>query len=120
MSELGIWIVEENGKYSKIHQSKDRYTYARKKREEEFPSREKAIGFCKWLVSVGWYRDVRLHGLSPESKGFPVTELPTTAEKIKARKEFVPWKERVAEMAHQFTDTSPDFFDKNFDDDIPF
>tara|TARA_B100000674_G_scaffold129746_1_gene100005 strand:- start:2917 stop:4068 length:1152 start_codon:yes stop_codon:yes gene_type:complete len=108
MSELGIWILEENGNFFRFHESKGRFQYAGKSREEAMKSKTEAIEYCKWLVRKGWYRDVRLHGISESNAGFPITELPTSAEKIRARKEFITWRERMAQVTQEFAESSPD------------
>jgi len=121
MSELGIWILEENGNFFRFHESKGRFQYAGKSREEAMKSKTEAIEYCRWLVRKGWYRDVRLHGISASNAGFPTTELPTTAEKIRARKEFITWRERMAQVTQEFAESSPDIpgtGDKI--EDIPF
>ena len=121
MSELGIWILEENGYYFRFHESKGRFQYAGKSREVTMDSKEEAIEYCRWLVRRGWYRDIRLHGISQDNAGFPVTKLPTSAERIKARREFITWRERMAQMTQQFTERSQDMPSPSADiDDILF
>ena len=58
MSELGIWILEENGNFFRFHESKGRFQYAGKSREEAMKSKQKLLNIASGLsekVGIGMY-----------------------------------------------------------------
>ena len=121
MSELEIWILEKNGDYFRFYESKGRFHYVGKSREVTMNSKEEAIEYCRWLVRRRWYRDILLHGISQDNAGFPATKLPTSAERIEARRKFITWRGRMAQMTGKFTERSQNMPSPSTDiDDIPF
>ena len=89
---IGIFFVETNdGKIMRVHESVDRQIYGRLPRIEEHEDLDDALQYCSYLIDVrGYYSNQDL------DERFPKGSIPTEQELVRAREDFIRWKDRGA------------------------
>ncbi len=101
-NEWGLWFVCKQGSYFAYHESRDRATYAGKKNEISFESRQEAINYAAWHTGKDWYSDEKFILSGTENKDFPRKNPPSSEERLEAIKRFKRWKDIASDDENIF------------------